>query len=136
MVNSPVGKQSSLTISGTRTLSSYRFARHGCRFPQALDQRIEGLRLDRFGDVVGKSQCQIALAKAIAGVCRERNDGDWRGPLLLPAYGGGRSEAVQLRHMNIHEHDVEDVPVHLFEGLSPIAGRSHLMTPHIEHYLH
>ena len=76
---------------------------------EAVDGREEGRDLERLGDVPVHPGFEAALAVALHGVGRHGDDRDVltaRGPLALADRGGGL-EAVHLRHLHVHEDQVE-----------------------------
>ena len=73
-----------------------------------LDRGKERHRIDRLGQIAVHAGGEAALAIAAH---RVRGHGDdphaRRGALLARADAGGRFEAAHLRHLHVHQHDVE-----------------------------
>jgi hypothetical protein len=73
-----------------------------------LDGSVELLGADGLGEVAVHAGGEAALAIALHGVGRHGDDGHMfaRLPLALSQQPRG-GEAVQLRHLHVHQHEVE-----------------------------
>ena len=68
---------------------------------------------------------------------RERNDGN-TGLLMLGlpgANGHGSLQTIHVRHLQVHQDDVERLCLPQLQGLQTIAGRYHLVAMALHHYL-
>ena len=86
----------------------------------------ERARIDRLGQVAVHSGRQAAFAIAAHGVRRHRDDADVPPALALQQPdGGGCFEAVHVRHLDVHEHEIERTVFHRGQRLASIADDGH-----------
>jgi hypothetical protein len=75
-----------------------------------MDGGAQLARLERLRQVVVHPRGQAPLGVALQGVRGHREDRDVAPRRPLPrADGGGRLEAVQLRHLHVHQDEIESL---------------------------
>src|SRR6187399_882730 len=89
---------------------------------QLVDQLEQQLPAERLGEVGVHARLEAALAVADHGV---RGDGDDRRmrPTLRVLEGadrGDRLEAVHLRHLDVHQHEIEAAALEGVDGLAAV----------------
>ena len=85
------------------------------------DISVEGVRLERFADEVVHPGFFTGDTILVKGIGRHRQNRDVR----LAGQGAnhpGGFEAVHLRHLDVHQHQVIALVTHLFHGLQTIPG--------------
>jgi len=98
--------------------------------PAQLLQR-EGL-----AQVIRHARPQALLTVALHRVCGQRHDRDWSllAPCLLQAADRrGRLQAVHLRHLHVHEHQVEPRAGAGRRGFPAVLGHLDLAAQQLEH---
>ena len=114
------------SLAGVAALTTKSFVRRGGR--KLLDPFDQLFAVDRLADVAVH-----ACVQATVGIARQRvgRQGDDRHAGLLGvrqvADRSGGCQTVHDRHLNVHEHYVEILPVQGFHRLSPIASNLHGM---------
>jgi hypothetical protein len=89
--------------------------------------------LDRLADVVVHASVDAALQKSLHGVRSDRDDRkapdffSWR-----LSDGRRRLESVHLRHLNVHQSDIECVRVDQGESVLTVVGGPYRMPPLLE----
>ena len=82
---------------------------------------LEHVGGDRLGDVVVHARRDACLAVAVHGVRRHRHDARSSHPRPAVADPAGRLEAVELRHLDVHEHEVVAGTLDRGDRLEPVG---------------
>ena len=97
--------------------------------PHGGQQRLHGHGL---GQIVVHAGLQTAFAVACHGVSRQPDDGKAGPTPVLPNLTGG-FQAVEDRHLNIHEDQVAGVPLESLDGLQAMGSDEDVVPPLSQH---
>src|SRR5207248_2762954 len=101
-----------------------RFARDQQRVHRSPDQHLQVRGGKRLGEVVECSLTQRFDARLDAGVTRHHDD---HRVVIGPQGGAQQGESIDLRHVQVYEHEVECAALQQVEGFLPAAANGHVV---------
>ena len=102
---------------------------------QAFYESVQLLGLNGFREILVESYGQIVLPKTRGCVRGDRDDRNVGASLFPAANFGGCFDAIHPRHMNVHQHQVDDLAPYFLQKLAAVRDRRHVIVPHLQQLL-